>query len=105
MLFKGHRCRPKSRPYSTRPHDPGARPGDELVEACIFAAPATLLGSASVPVSHHFGPGGEATQDPDELVESCRTAARQALAAAGVHPGELEGRGTSQPGRILHRLR
>jgi len=56
--------------------------GTSATKASVYVSPGRLLGSASVPVGRRITDDGGVEQDPHELVESCRAAARQALQAA-----------------------
>ena len=56
--------------------------GSHASRACIFDARGALLASASVPVATRHGPPLHVEQDADELVDSVRAAALEALARA-----------------------
>jgi glycerol kinase len=58
--------------------------GTSATKACVFEPPGVLLGVGAVPVSRRSPAPGVVEQDPEELVESCRAAARAALADAVV---------------------
>ncbi len=64
--------------------------GTSSTKACVYAPPGELRGSASVPVAKSSA-GGRVWQDPEELVESCRVAAREALRRARLRPEQLAG--------------
>lgn len=65
--------------------------GSSATKACLFEPPGVLVSAASVPVSRLHESDGAITQDPRELVESCRTAIRQALREGGTAAGQLDG--------------
>ena len=64
--------------------------GSHASRACIFDARGTLLASASVPVATRHGAPLHVEQDANELVESVRAAATQALAEARRRSSGLE---------------
>jgi len=72
--------------------------GTSATKACVFDVSGTTLGSATVPVGRVAGRGGEVTQDPGELVASCRDAASAALRDAGVRASELAGAALANQG-------
>lgn len=63
--------------------------GTSATKACVFEAPARLVGQATVPVARRSPEPGAMIQDPDELVQSCSTAATGALREASVDASEL----------------
>jgi glycerol kinase len=65
--------------------------GTSSTKACLFEPPGVLAGSATVPVSRLLEPGGAVTQDPHELVQSCRIAVHQALREAGIAASQVHG--------------
>jgi glycerol kinase len=65
--------------------------GSSTTKACLYEPPGVLVSAASVPVSRLHESGGTVTQDPHELVESCRTAVRHALRYAGTAAEQLDG--------------
>jgi glycerol kinase len=65
--------------------------GTSSTKACLYAPPDRLLGAASVPVRRYCRAPGAVEQDPHELVESCRQAARGALRAARVATSDVAG--------------
>ena len=71
--------------------------GTSSTKACIYEAPGQLVADASVPVGRQAR-AGRVSQDPQELVDSCREAARAALAAAGLSPRQLRGAALSNQG-------
>jgi len=72
--------------------------GTSSTKACVYEAPAALLGQGVVPVARRSLPGGGVEQDPLELVESCRLAARMALDEAGVASADLTGAALANQG-------
>lgn len=64
--------------------------GSHASRACIFDARGALLASASVPVATRHGAPLHVEQDADELVESVRAAAMQALGEARQRSSGLE---------------
>ncbi len=72
--------------------------GTSATKACVFAPPDRLLGAASIPVTRSYPEPGAVEQDPRELLESCRTAARQALRMARVGATDLAGAALSNQG-------
>jgi glycerol kinase len=72
--------------------------GTSATKACVFDPSGATLGAATVPVGRKTGRGGEVTQDPDELVRSCREAARAALRDAGVPARDLAGAALANQG-------
>jgi glycerol kinase len=64
----------------------------------VYESPAELRGSSTVPVTRRLLPEGGVEQDPVELVESCRAAARLALADAGVATADLNGAAVANQG-------
>jgi len=58
--------------------------GTSSTKACVFAPPGELVGAATVPVATEVLADGSIVQDPRELAQSCRDAARSALRAAGI---------------------
>lgn len=72
--------------------------GTSATKACVFDASGETLGAATVPVGRTALRGGEVTQDPDELVRSCREAAGAALRDAGVPPRDLVGAALANQG-------
>jgi glycerol kinase len=65
--------------------------GTSATKACIFEPPAVLRGSATVPVRRQFGHDGTVSQDPQELVESCRQSCHLALVQAAISAKDLTG--------------
>jgi glycerol kinase len=63
--------------------------GTSSTKACLFEPPGSLIASATVPVGHTSDEHGAVNQDPHELVESCRTAARSAIRKAGVRARDV----------------
>jgi glycerol kinase len=63
--------------------------GSHASRACLFDESGRLLASAAVPVATVQRGGAEVEQDADELVQSLRVAAAQALAAAQAQRLEL----------------
>lgn len=72
--------------------------GTSSTKACVFEPPGSRLGEATVPVARRCGEDGTVTQDPFELVESCRRAAREALRSAGVAGAQLKGAALANQG-------
>ncbi len=63
--------------------------GSHASRACLFDASGQLLASAQVPVATVRRGAAEVEQDADELVQSLRSAAAQAVAAARAQPLEI----------------
>lgn len=72
--------------------------GTSSTKACIFEPSGALLGSASIPVARSTQGHGAVTQDPLELVESCRSAASAALNDAGLEARRLTGAALANQG-------
>jgi glycerol kinase len=65
--------------------------GTSATKACVFEAPGSLLGQATIPVGRRTLADGGVEQDPAELVESCVRAARGALGQARITAADLDG--------------
>src|SRR5262249_10473019 len=72
--------------------------GTSSTKACVYEAPAQLLGQGIVPGGRRVLADGGVEQDPFELVESCRLAARTALGEAGVAAAQLDGAALANQG-------
>jgi glycerol kinase len=72
--------------------------GTSSTKACVFDARGRLLGYGSVPIATSMEAEGVVLQDPEEVIESCRVAARGALEAAEMRPEELLGVALSNQG-------
>jgi glycerol kinase len=71
--------------------------GTSSTKACIYDRPGHCVGAGSVPVKRVTA-NRRVTQDPQELVASCREATRKALREARLDPSELTGAALSNQG-------
>jgi glycerol kinase len=72
--------------------------GTSSTKACIYEPPGRLLGYGTVPVKRSSPVPGAVEQDPFELIESCKEAARIALREAKLKAEELGGAGLANVG-------